>query len=405
MTPILLLIIDGMADEAIPELSNLTPLQVAHKPYLDRLASLGQNGFMKTVPDGVEVNSDTALLSILGYDVKNHNYGRAYFEALALGIPITSNESVMRINLTSIKHNTLINFTAQHITTQESRILLEFLNNHFKHQNISFFIGDSYKGIAKIPYTVQSLVANSPHNSIGLHLKELYPTAINTAEKRVERILKKIIDESRTLLSNHPINKQRVTKGLLPANNICLWSFSKENDIKSFNYLHNTDLKGCVITGTDLIKGIGKAVGFDVPQISGATGKVDTNYENKVDYSLKSLTNYDFVLLHIEACDTVSHDGDFRKKTEIIETIDHKVIKPIYNYLLKNPNSFNLAILPDHTTSCITKMHTTTPIPYLIVGEQIAPDSITTYKDQITSYKEVNSSYPDLLIRQLLSLS
>lgn len=394
-----------MADEPIPELCNLTPLQVAHKPYLDRLASLGQNGFMKTVPDGVEVNSDTALLSILGYDVKNHNYGRAYFEALALGIPITPNESVIRANLTTIQDDILIDFTAGHIENSEAKLLIDSLNRHFKHQYISFFFGDSYKGIAKIPFTVQSLVANSPHNSIGLHLEKLYPTVKYTEEKRVERILKKIIDESRTLLTDHPINKQRVTKGFLPANNICLWSFSKENNIKSFNCLHNTKIRGCVITGTDLIKGIGKAVGFDVPQILGATGKVDTNYEEKIDYSLKSLTNYDLVLLHIEACDTVSHDGDFRKKTEIIETIDNKVIKPIYNYLLKNPNSFNLAILPDHTTSCITKMHTTTPIPYLIVGEQIAPDSITKYRDLITPHKEINSSYPDLLIRQLLNLS
>ena len=396
----LLIIADGVADEKLPILSGKTPLEVAHTPYLDLFAKEGINGTLLTVADGIEVNSDTATLSILGYDITQIEINRAYYEALPLQVPIDESDHILRCNFITIEEDRITDFTAQHISTLESTTLIEGLNELWNREGLYFYVGDTYKHIVRFTNSYQNINAHSPHNAVGKTYSTLFPYSNLQQDQQVCEKIKRIMCESHYWLEQHPINSARKARGLRPANAISLWSYNSNTPIAPIFKLYPNLHSGTMITGTNLLKGIGLATGLDTPNIAGATGGYDTDYLAKVTATIASLEHSDFVVLHIEASDIASHDGDVIQKIACIEKLDKEVIAPLYK--VAKERGIRVGILPDHATSCLTRQHFRSDVPFIIYNPLTPPDAVQHFNERAALQGSKPQLKGDEFIRILL---
>jgi len=368
-----ILIGDGMADYPIPELEDKTPLQAAEKPNMDRVAREGANGLLKTIPDGMEPGSDVANLAIMGYNPKKYYTGRGPLEAASKGIKLKKDEVAFRCNFITVHGGKLIDFNADHISTDESSKLIETLNKHFKIGK--FYTGVSYRNLYIYPdKKALKVKTKPPHDIIREPIKDHLPSNGQTAEK-----LKNIIKKSQKVLKDHPTNLERIKKGKRPANMIWLWGQGQKPEMEPLKEKYG--LSGATITGVDLIKGIGVYLGLDNIKVPGATGYLDTDYKAKGKHAIKALRDHDIIFIHVEAPDEAGHAGNAKEKINAIENIDSKILGPLLNEL-PSYESFRLALLTDHPTPIQVGTHTNDPVPYAIHGKNIKKDKIKTYDEE-----------------------
>lgn len=361
----ILLVGDGMADYKIDELGGKTPLQVANTPNLDYLAKNGVVGMIKTIPDGMPAGSDVANLSVLGYDPQKYYTGRAPLEAASMGIELTENQLAFRCNLVTIKGEILEDYSAGHISTQEAKELIEFLDKKLGSENIKFYPGVSYRHLMVLTQN-SKLTCIPPHDITGKPYASYLPSGPGA------EIIRKLMFASQGFLKDHPVNKKRKK----PANMIWLWGHGKPPKMPTFE--QRFGLKGAVICAVDLVKGCGKYAGLEIINVPGATGYLDTNFVGKAEYALKTLKNKDFVFVHVEAPDEAGHNGDLQAKIKAIENFDTKTIATIIKNL---PNKVRILALTDHPTPISLKTHTPDSVPFILFGDGIIPDEISTYNE------------------------
>ena len=371
---------DGMSDKPIAELGNKTPLQAAHTPYMDMLASKGRNGLLNTVPDGFSPGSEVANLSVLGYDIPTVYEGRGVLEAASMGVDIQSDEVAMRCNLVCIKGEMLKNHSAGHISTAEATELIHFLQKKLGSNQFSFHPGVSYRHVLKIKGGNKNIICTPPHDIPEKPYKPYLIKPENSEAEPTAYALNELIYASQELLTDHPINKKRMAEGKDPANSIWPWSPGYRPKMQQLSEMFPIK-SGAVISAVDLIRGIGVYAGLDVVIVEGATGLYDTNYEGKAEAAIAALKNKDFVYLHIEASDEAGHEGDVPLKVRTIEYLDTRVIKPIYNEIKNWDEPVTIAVLPDHPTPCAIRTHTRDAVPFIIWHRYIQPDSVQVYDE------------------------
>ena len=361
---------DGMADLPIKELNNKTILQYTKKPIMDYFAKNGRTGLALTVPNNYVPGSDVANMSIFGYDPNKYYTGRAPLEAISMNLKLDINDVAFRCNFITIndainfEDSILLDYSADHITSNESRELLKdlFISLQKEYNNnlsISIYPGISYRNIALTKNNLGlNLKCTPPHDIINKKIKDYLPSGENS------KVFIEIMNKSYEILSKHPININRIKIGKLPANCIWLWGQGTTPKLDSFYNLYHK--RGSVISAIDLLKGLGICAGMDIINVKNATGFLDTNYSGKVLSALDSLKTNDIVFIHIEAPD-----------------IDNFILKPIYDFIKKNTNEqFKILILPDHATPISLKTHTSEPVPFLIY------DSKEYLKDCVSSFDE-----------------
>ncbi|PKL66622.1 MAG: cofactor-independent phosphoglycerate mutase [Methanobacteriales archaeon HGW-Methanobacteriales-1] len=370
-----ILIGDGMADYPLKELDNKTPLQVAKKPNMDKLASMGCSGFLKTVPDGMDPGSDVANLSIMGYDPEEYYTGRGPLEAASMGVNLSKNDVAFRCNLITENNGILDDFNAGHITSSESKELIDILNCNFDDLG-TFYHGISYRNLFVFSKKESAnLKTTPPHDIVGEEISKhlIYPETDDNAI-----LLNKLMEESREILIKSEINEKRLNEGKKPANRIWLWGQGPAPKIDPF--LEKYSLKGATITGVDLIKGIGVYLGLKNINVPGATGYFDTDYSAKGKYAVDTLKDYDIIFVHVEAPDEAGHAGDLEEKIKAIEEIDLKILGPLME-ALKDYEEYSLVLLPDHATPIDIGTHTMDPVPYVVFSTNLKPDSVKEYDE------------------------
>lgn len=376
----IIILADGCADEPIEALGNKTPLQAAHKPYIDLLAAKGKNGLLDTIPKGYKPGSEIANLSVLGYDVPKVFEGRGSLEAASMGISIAPDEMAMRCNLICIEDGKIKNHSAGHISSEEASELIKFLDEKLNDGICSFYPGVSYRHLLKMKNGKKNLSCTPPHDVPGTEFKKVLIQANDEASKETADYLNQLILKSQELLKDHPVNLKRIAEGKDPANSIWPWSPGYRPKMDTLKDLYGIK-SGSVISAVDLIMGIGVYAGLDVIHVEGATGLYDTNYEGKAQAALDALKKQDFVYLHIEASDEAGHEGDYKLKTRTIEDLDAKVVKTIYEETQKWDEPVAIALLPDHPTPCALKTHTNKPVPFLIYRPNDDADVVTKYDE------------------------
>jgi len=369
-----------MADEPIASLGNKTPLQAAKTPAIDKIAALGRNGLLDTIPKGFLPGSEIANLSVLGYDLNKVFEGRGSLEAASMGIAIEPGEMAMRCNLICIEDGKIKNHSAGHISNEEAHELILFLQDELGSEEVNFFPGVSYRHLFKMKGGNKHLDCTPPHDVPGTPFADVMILAETQEAEDTADFLNELTLRSQELLENHPVNLKRAAEGKDKANSIWLWSPGYKPEMKTL--LKTYHLKnGAVISAVDLIKGIGVYAGLEVINVEGATGLYNTNYEGKAQAAIKALRTNDFVYLHIEASDEAGHEGDVELKIKTIEYLDSRIVKPIFEEVSTWDEPVAIAILPDHPTPCVYRTHTRTPVPFVIYKPGVEPDEVTVYDE------------------------
>lgn len=366
----LVLVADGMADRPIPALQGRTPLEAARTPNMDLLASHGEIGLVQTTPPGFLPGSDVANLAILGYDPRKYYSGRGALEAAGMEVSLNDGDVAFRCNLATFRDKakgydfdrlspTLMmeDHTAGAIESDDARELIDLLNNLLGSDQIQFYTGKSYRHLMVWAHGVIKVECTPPHTLLE---KEIYPALPRGGDKG---ILKKLIDTSIQILSQHPINEARIGEGKRPANGVWFWGAGKEMELPSFSEKYRK--RGAVISAVDLVQGLGRKAGLTVIDVPGATGKIDTDYAGKVSAAVKALEGNDMVYLHVEAPDEAGHAGDLRMKIEAIEQFDEKIVGPLLSQV-KEGKPWQVLLLPDHPTIVSTRDHAADPVPFLL---------------------------------------
>ena len=377
----LIILGDGMADEPVASLGNKTPLQAACKPAIDRLAREGACGRLVTVPAGFHPGSEIANMGVLGYDVAKVFEGRGSLEAASMGIPIADGEMAMRCNLICIENGCIKNHSAGHISNEEARELMLFLQDKLGNERVNFFPGVSYRHLLKIKGGNKQVNCTPPHDVPGTPFMQVMPQAASSEGEATAEELRQLILESQKLLATHPVNLKRIAAGKDPANSIWPWSPGYRPSMKTMQEIYGIR-SGAVISAVDLIHGIGVYAGLDKVEVEGATGLYNTNYEGKTQATLRELKEKDFVFLHIEASDEAGHEGDASLKVRTIEYLDSRVVAPILKEIATWQEPVIVALLPDHPTPVHLRTHTSEPVPFVIWGKGVEPDSVCRFDEQ-----------------------
>ena len=362
-----------MADDPVAELENKTPLQAAEKPNIDLLAKKGEVGLVKTVPDGLAPGSDTANLSVMGYDPLRYYSGRSPLEAVSMGIHLNEADVTYRCNLVTLSsekeygQSVMLDYSADEISTEESGRLIEYLSERFAEKGVELFAGISYRHCLVLRNAADGTDLTPPHDisdkKIGAHL----PKNGNAD------LLLELMHMSYDLLKDHPVNQERIRRGKKPATSVWFWGEGRKPALPDF--YEKTHKKGAVISAVDLIKGIAICAGMQSIDVPGATGNIDTNFEGKTAAALTALSaGADFVYIHIEAPDECGHRHEIEGKVHAIELIDEKVAGPIIKEMNARQEAFSVMVLPDHPTPLSLRTHTSEPVPYLIYrSDKVGP--------------------------------
>ena len=377
----LIILCDGMADWPVEALGGKTLLQYADTPHFDFLARNGRCGMLKTVPDGFHPGSEVANSSILGYDQHQVYEGRGPLEAASIGVPLADDDLALRCNFVCLDGPLLKNHSCGRLETEESDVLIKYLRQHLDSDRVHFYTGVQYRNLLVIKGGNKHIHCTPPHDIPLQPWRENMLYAEVPEAEETARLLTDLIVKSQELLKDHPLNKERMARGMDPANSIWPWGGGYRPKMvpltERFPEIHS----GAVITAVDLIRGIGRYAGLRVIDVPGATGLWDTNYEGKAQAAIDALRTDDFVYLHVEASDEAGHDGDLELKLRCIDALDKRLVKPILEALSTFNFQFSIALLPDHPTPVAHRTHTNEPIPFCIYTPGMEPDQVQTFDE------------------------
>ena len=378
----ILIVADGMADEAQPALNGLTPLQYAHTPAMDALARHGVSGRLCTIPAGYAPGSEVAMLTLLGYDPDRVFDGRAVLEAAGTGVPLQADDLALRCNLITLDdRRRLVSHSAGEIDPEEGRLLIRFLEEKLGQEGMHFFPGLSYRHTLLLRGGNKMIRCTPPQDLREACIDPYAIEALCPEAEATARTLNRLIAQAEPLLRQHPINRRREASGRYPANAIWFWSPGHKPSMETLSQRYGFT-RGAVVAGVPLVKGIGACAGLAIIEVPGATGYRDTDYAGKATAAISALRAYDFILLHVEAPDECSHEGDLNGKIETIEQIDRLIVSHIAQTLETFSDSYRLALLPDHPSLCRTRSHTSDPVPFLLCGSGLPVDSLTQFDEK-----------------------
>ncbi len=363
----LILIPDGMADEKINALGDLSPMEKADKPCMEALAKKSLVGTVSNVPEGMVPESDTANMAILSFDPKIYSKGRSPLEAMSMGLTMAPDQTAYRCNVVTLSEDeenyddkTILDHSADEITTPEADELIRALEEKLGNEYRKFYTGVSYRHCILWKDGNDKYDFMRPHDILGKCIKDYLPKAENGGEEFYE-LMKKSYD----ILNDHPVNEERRRRGLRPANSAWLWSPGKKPQLPSFK--EKWGLNASVISAVDLIKGIAICAGMRSIDVEGATGNVHTNYDGKANAAIEAFKNgSDLVYIHVEAPDECGHRAETDNKVLSVELIDKKILAPVYEYLKSSGEDFKIMVLPDHPTPVRLRTHTIDPVPFMI---------------------------------------
>jgi len=362
----IILLGDGMSDYPIDELGGRTPLQAAKTPNMDYLAAHGSVGLAKTVPAGLPPGSDVANLSVFGYNPVECYTGRAPLEAASIGVKLTGGDVAFRCNLVTLSEKKgafiMKDYSAGHISTEEASLIIKTLDDEFSALGARFYTGKSYRHLMVWKGGIEGISTTPPHD---ISDKEVGPYL---PKGKGAELLISLIEKSRIILKDHPVNHRREREGKNTADSIWLWGQGRAPSMPTFSERFN--LSGAMISAVDLMNGIGVYAGLKVIKVPGATGYLDTNYEGKVEYALNALEKMDIVCVHVEAPDEAGHQGLLKEKIKAIEDFDSRVVGRLLKGM-KRFREYRMLVISDHPTPVALKTHTAAPVPYVIYSGEI----------------------------------
>lgn len=394
---------DGMADYPVPAFDGKTPMEMAKKPNLDKLAKMGEIGLVKTVGDGLKPGSDIANMSVLGYNPKECYTGRSPLEAVSIGVNMLDTDIIFRCNLVTLSDEsdytakTMVDYSAGDISTADATEIIKSVQEHFGNDIFRFYAGVAYRHCLVWKKGTLDLGSMTPPHDISGRVIGEYLSKSENAERLIA-----MMKESYDFLMEHPVNKRRIAEGKRPANSIWLWGEGTKPSLPDFKEKYGVD--GSIISAVDLLKGIAKCANMASPDVEGATGYIDTNFDGKAQCAIEELKTKDFVYIHLEAPDECGHRNEPENKVKSIEIIDEKILGKILPELDKY-DDYKIMVLPDHPTPIVTMTHASDPVPFMIYRKSTAKDNgIDTFTEATAkasgNYIDVGYTLMDKFIKE-----
>lgn len=378
----LVLLCDGMADTPNAALGGKTPMECAEKPLTDKLARLSKAGMCRTVAEGLKPGSDVANLSVMGYDPKICYTGRSPLEAASIGVDLADTDVALRCNIVTLSgeesyaDKTMVDYCAGDISTEEAREIINSVEEAFGNEIYKFYSGVSYRHCLVVKNGTTELGTMTPPHDISGKVIGSYLSKSENAAPLIE-----LMKKSYELLKDHPVNLARRAKGLNEANSIWLWGEGRKPRLESFRAKNG--VSGCVVSAVDLLKGIGICAGMDTPEVPGATGYIDTDFEGKAQAAINAFKGgTDLVYLHFEAPDECGHRGEAENKVKAIEYIDRRALAPVLEYLDSCGDCYRILIMPDHPTPLDIMTHSPEPVPFIIYDSRKAENGICSFTEK-----------------------
>ena len=395
----IVILCDGMADEPVESLGGKTPLEAAHTPGMDGLAGKSEIGMVRTVPEGMSPGSDTANLSVIGYDPRKYYSGRSPLEALSIGADMTEDDVSFRCNLVTLSETEenyedrhILDHSSGEISTAEAAELMEALKKGLQREGYTFYTGISYRHLL-IQSKGKVAELTAPHDILTKRIGEYLPG---------DQVLREMMVKSYDILKDHPVNIKRREQGKNPANSAWFWGAGTRPALISFE--KKNGVKGAMISAVDLLKGIAVGAEMDNIAVEGANGGLDTNYAGKGRAAVNALIRdgYDFVYVHIEAPDEMGHQGSAENKILAIERIDEQIIRPVVQAFREAGTDYRMLILPDHPTPVRVRTHTGDPVPYLLYDSTRSGDGPAAYSEKTGKQTGIYVAEGYTLISRLL---
>ena len=390
----IVLVGDGMADYPIPELSNRTPLEAADTTNMDMVAHKGISGTVKTISENMPPGSDVANLSVLGYDPEIYYTGRGPLEAGSMGVELGDDDVAYRCNIVTAEGGVMVDYSSGHISSSESGELMAAVAGELGTKEVAFHAGVSYRHLLVHTGGSESLECTPPHDITGKRYAECLPMGDG------QEFIRDLMERSKPILTDHPVNKKRIAAGSSPGNMIWPWGQGRVPHMPKI--LEKYGFTGSVISAVDLIKGIGYYAGLDIIAVPGATGYLDTNYLGKAEYALESLRDQDFVWVHVEAPDEAGHAGDAEAKVKAIEEFDSKVVGTVLHAMEATKEEYMLLVLPDHLTPISVRTHVHGAVPFAACGTGVKSDGVDRFCETSAVSGSVHIEKGYMLMRHLV---
>ena len=332
---------------------------------MDRIASEGRLGTVRTVPPGVAPGSDVAIMSVLGYDPNRFYTGRAPLEAAARGLAVEPEDWVFRCNLVTVADEEMVDYSAGHISTREATVLIEALQEALGSETCRFYPGVGYRHLLVVKGEAFNTRTVPPHDIMGEVVRRHLPRGKNA------RRLTELMASSREVLGGHEVNRVREDLGEHAATQIWLWGEGQRPELPTF--ASRWGVSGAAITAVDLVRGLAKLIGWDAVEVEGATGYYDTNYAGKAAAAVAALEGHDVVLVHVEATDEAGHNGDAMEKVRALENVDGLILGPVLEALEAGGEAWRVLVVPDHETPLELRTHAEEPVPFAMMGSGLEP--------------------------------
>ncbi len=379
----LVLLCDGMADTHNQNILNgKTPMELSHKPFIDSLAKYAEVGMCKTVADGLKPGSDVANLSVLGYDPLVCYTGRSPLEAASIGVDLKDTDVALRCNIVTLSDEenyadkTMVDYCAGDISTEEAHEIIKTVEEKLGNDIYKFYGGVSYRHCLVVDNGTTDLGEMTPPHDISGRVIGKYLSDSESAKPLIDLMIK-----SYNILKDHPVNLKRRAEGKNEANSIWLWGEGRKPMLQNFK--EKNGVSAAIVSAVDLLKGIGICAGADTPEVKGATGYLDTDFEAKTNAGIEAFKNgTDLVYLHFEAPDECGHRGECENKIKAIEEIDLRSLKIMLDYLNNCGEDYRILIMPDHPTPLETKTHSSAPVPYLIYDSSDKKSGVESFTEQ-----------------------
>lgn len=369
-----ILITDGASGWPLEDRGGETCLELANTPNLDALAREGTVGLVRTVPDGMEPSSACACMSIMGYDPATYYGGRGPIEANSLGIQLGDGEVAFRCNTVSVREGRMWSFNAGHITDAESHPMIAALNEHLGSQRIRFHPGVGYRHICTIKDGEGCLeaICTPPHDIPDQPVMQYLPHGPGS------ELLLDLMERSKPILREHPVNRRREADGKPPATMI--WLFWGGRAVPDYPPFHDRfGLRAAMTSGVGLLNGLAQLTGMEVLHIPGVTDNIDNDYVAQAEGALQALQDFDVVFVHVESPDECGHEGLIDRKIESIEKIDELMIGPLRSW---EEDRLRILVLPDHPTPIATRTHEADPVPFVLWGPGIKTTGAESFSEQ-----------------------
>lgn len=382
---ILLAIADGLGDRPCDILGGKTPLEYANTEHLDQIAKKGSTGIMDLYQAGSPVGTDLGHLILFGYGINDYP-GRGPIEAFGEGMELIEGDVAFRCNFATLDEN--MNVTDRRAgRIREGTAKLAAALNGLEIDGVKILFKEATEHRAVMVLRGAGLsqkVTDTDPKKEGLPVKFSSGKDDSHEAEYTSTLLNKVIKEAHQILSKHPVNRERIEKGLLPANGILTRGAGIMPKIDKIT--ERLNFKACCVAAESTVLGVARLAGFSILSDESFTGNIDTNIEKKASYAIDALKQNDFVALHYKATDLMGHDNNPHGKVKAIERFDYMLGLVISSLEQEKMDNVVIALAADHSTPCERKEHSGEPVPIAICGKNIRRDSVTQY-DEIACAK------------------